>query len=177
MIISLSGKPGAGKSVVAKLLAQKLNFKHYSSGDFTRKIAEKKGITILKLAKLEETNKAIDKQVDEQQIELGKKEDNFVIDSRLGFHFIPHSKKIFLDANFEIRAKRILKDKKRKEDNPDIKKAKKNIKERENSEIKRYKTYYNIDLYNPSNYDLIIDTTKIDIEQTVSQIMDFLNKK
>ncbi len=176
MIITLGGKPGAGKSVVARLLAQKLKFRHYSSGDFTRKIAEQKGITILELAKLEEIDKSIDEQVDRQQIELGKNEDNFVIDSRLGFHFIPRAKKIFLDAALEVRAKRILNDKKRKEDNSSIDKAKENIRRREESETKRYKSYYNVSPYARKNYDLVIDTSESSPEKIVGQIVDFINK-
>jgi cytidylate kinase len=177
MIISLGGKPGAGKSVVARLLAQKLKFKHYSSGDFTREIAKQKGITVLELAKLEELDKSIDEQVDKQQAELGKKEDNFVIDSRLGFHFIPRARKIFLDADIKIRAKRILEAKRTSENNSDLNKAIENIKEREKSEEKRYMNYYNINLYKPSNYDLVIDTSNLNVKETVNQILEFLGKR
>ncbi len=176
MIISIGGKPGTGKSTIAKLLAKQLKYKHYSSGDFTRQIAEKRGISLLELARLEEIDKKIDEEVDRKQIELGKKQDNFVIDSRLGFHFIPNSKKIFLDAAIEIRAKRIFSDKKRKEDNKDVDTTKKNILKREKSEIKRYKSYYDINPYDKKHYDMIIDTSKLGAGQITAKIADFLTK-
>ena len=46
MIITISGIAGSGKSTVAKLLAKKLNCKHYSVGDFMRQIAKEKNIPL-----------------------------------------------------------------------------------------------------------------------------------
>ncbi len=171
MIIALGGKAGSGKSTIAKLLAKKLKFKHYSMGDFQREIAKQRNITILELGKLEEKDPSIDKEVDKLQINLGKNEDNFVIDSRLGFHFIPHAKKIFLDADLELRARRILNDKIRKEINKDIKDTIKKIKAREKSEITRYRKYYNVNPYNIKKYDLIVDASKPNPEDIVKDIL------
>ncbi|MEM4259591.1 MAG: nucleoside monophosphate kinase [Candidatus Pacearchaeota archaeon] len=176
MIITIGGKPGTGKSTIAKILAKKLNFKHYSTGDFCRKIAEEKGITLLELSEIAEKDRAIDKELDIRQIELGKKEDNFVIDSRLGFYFIPHSKKIFLDADIETRARRILDDKQRNEKNKTLEQTKKNIKKREASEIKRYKNYYNINPYELKNYNIVIDTTNETAEEIANKIVSMLNE-
>jgi cytidylate kinase len=174
MIIALGGKAGSGKSVVAKLLAKKLKFKHYSMGDFQREIAKQRNISIFELSKLEEKDPSIDKEVDNFQTSLGN-EDNFVIDSRLGFHFIPKAKKIFLDADFEVRARRILNDNTRKEDNKNLKKAKENIKQREKSEITRYKKYYNLNPYDKKNFDSIIDTTNSNPKAIVNKIISMLN--
>jgi predicted cytidylate kinase len=175
MIIALGGKAGSGKSTVAKLLAKKLNYRHYSMGDLQREIAKERNISIFKLGELEEKDPQIDKEVDNLQISLGNKEDNFVIDSRLGFHFIPKAKKIFLDANFEVRAIRILNDNARKEDNKNLEKAKENIKQREKSEILRYKKYYNLNPYDKKKYDIVIDTSDGKPKQIVKNILSSLN--
>lgn len=175
MKIVIGGKPGTGKSTIGKLLAKKLNYKHYSNGDLCRKIAEEKGISIMELTKLAEVDRSIDEMLDKRQKELGDKEDNFVIDSRIGFHFIKNSKSILLEANIEVRAKRILNDRIRKEKNANLEETKKNILEREKSELKRYKKYYNLDPYNPENYDFMIDTTSLTTEQTVAKIMQFVS--
>jgi predicted cytidylate kinase len=174
MIIALGGKAGSGKSTVAKLLAKKLNYRHYSMGDFQREIAKQRNLSIFELSKLEEKDPSIDKEVDNLQTSLGNK-DNFVIDSRLGFHFIPKAKKIFLDADFEVRARRILNDKARKENNKNLEKAKENIKQREASEIARYKKYYNLNPYNKKNFDNIIDTSNSNPEEIVNNILSSLN--
>ncbi len=177
MRITIAGSAGSGKSTASKLLAKKLGYKHYSMGDFQREIAEEKGISLLELSKLEEKDKSLDEEVDQRQIELGRKEDNFVIDSRLGFHFIPNSVKIFLDADFEERAKRILADKIRKEHNVNLKSTKEHMKTRKASEKKRYKEYYDLDPYDNSNYDLVVDTTSITSEEVVEKILEFVRNK
>ncbi|MBW2982554.1 cytidylate kinase family protein [Candidatus Woesearchaeota archaeon] len=177
MRITIGGTAGSGKSTVAKLLAKQLGYKHYSMGDFQREIAEERGISLLELGKLEEKDRSFDEEVDQRQIDLGRKEDDFVIDARLGFHFIPNSIKIFLDADFEERAKRILSDKIRKEHNVNMENTKKNMKTRKVSEQKRYKEYYNIDPYDKKHYDLVVDTTEISPEKAAEKILEFVKKK
>lgn len=178
MIITISGTAGSGKSTVGKLLAKGLNYKHYSMGDFQRQIAEEKGLSMIELGKLEEKDKSIDQEVDQKQKDLNK-EDNFVIDSRLGFHFIPNSLKIFLDADFEVRAKRIFNDdneNRKTEKIQSLEDIKEKMKEREASEIKRYKEYYNTNPYDKINYDLLIDSTDILPDAIVKKIVEFIEK-
>jgi len=171
MIITISGIAGSGKSTVAKLLAKKLNYNHYSIGDFMREIAKERNISLLELSKQAEEDKTIDKELDKKQIELGKTEDNFVIDSRLGFHFIKDSKKIFLDVNLNEAAKRILKEKRQHEQYKDIQESIEKIKKRIKSEDKRYRGYYNLHYHDRKNYDLVIDTTELKPEEIVDEIL------
>ena len=98
MIIAISGSPGSGKSTVGKLLASRLNFTHYSSGDLMRDMAEEQKVTLLELSKQAETDPTIDQEIDDRQIQLGINENDFVIDARLGYHFIKKSKKIYLTS-------------------------------------------------------------------------------
>ena len=175
MIITISGIAGSGKSTVAKLLAKKLNYKHYSIGDFMRELAKERNTTLLELSKQAEKDQSIDKELDKKQTELGKTQDNFVIDSRLGFHFIKNSKKIFLEVQLNEAAKRILKEKRQHEQYKDIQESIEKIKTRISSEDKRYRGYYNIDYHNKNNYDLVIDTTNIKPEEVVEKIIKTIN--
>ena len=178
MIITISGALGSGKSTVAKILVQKFNLKHYSTGDFMREIAAKRGITLLELSKLAETDRSIDKELDNYQIQLGKYEDNFIIDARLGWHFIPNSIKIFLDVTDEEAAKRIFKEGRTDEKyNTDLNATLENIKNRRASEIKRYLDYYNLNYYDHNNYDLVVDTTEIPAEEVAEKIIKFIEEK
>ena len=52
MKLTLSGKPGSGKSVVADILAEKLNLKRYSVGNYRREMAKKRGMTLAEFNKL-----------------------------------------------------------------------------------------------------------------------------
>ena len=108
MIITISGMPGSGKSTIAKILAQKLGYKHYSIGDLRGKMALDRHLTIDELNELGKREGWTDREPDEYQKKLGHEEDNFVIDSRLGFYFIPHSFKLFLTVDPEVAAERIF---------------------------------------------------------------------
>jgi len=172
MIITLSGKPGSGKSTVAKLLAKKLDLDHHSLGDFMRQLAKERNVSLIELSKQAETDKSIDEEIDNKQREIGKNKNNFVIDSRLATLFIPQAThKIFLDAQINIRAARILKDKREEENALDLQETIKNTQRREVSEIRRYREYYNYNPYNTSQFNILIDTSHITAEEVVEHIL------
>ncbi len=176
MIITIGGAPGSGKSTVAKEVANRLGMKHYSMGDFQREIAEEKGLTLAELNELEEQDKSIDIEVDKRQKRLGEREDNFVIDSRLGFHFIPKSIKIFLDVDLEVGAQRILNQGRNDEEAFTRQDMVNKLAERIKSEMKRYKEYYNVNHYDKSNYDYVIDTTNLTIEEEIQEVLKAVKK-
>lgn len=178
MRITISGKAGTGKSTVAKLLAHKLNLKHYSIGDLMRVMAKEKGITLLELNTLAETDNSIDIELDDKLKELGQTKNNFVVDGRLTAFFIPHADvKVFLEADDEERAKRIMKDNREHEKSSYLDEAIKNIRKREESEQKRYQKYYGVNYLDRKLYDLFIDTTKLTPNQVVDKIVEFVKSK
>lgn len=174
MIITISGAPGSGKSTIAKMLAKKFKLKHYSMGDLRGDIALKHGMTIDELNKLGEEKKWTDEETDKTQIKLSKK-DNFVIDGRLSWYFIPNSIKIFLDVNLREGAKRIFKCRR-----PDEKEYKnindvlKGIKNRIRSDKKRYKKYYNVNPYVKKHYDFWLDSTKLTKKEVLKKLTTFI---
>ncbi|MBI4149228.1 cytidylate kinase family protein [Candidatus Woesearchaeota archaeon] len=179
MIITLSGTPGSGKSTVAKLLARRLELKHYSVGDLRGKMALEKGMTIDELNALGEKESWTDQDADEYQRKLGKSEDNFIIDGRLSWHFIPHSFKVFLNVDKKEGAKRIFRAVKRP-DEKEYKSAAEVLKEAQKriaSDKKRYKKYYGINPYLKRHYDLWIDTTRIPSEKVAEKIVENLKRK
>ncbi len=175
MIITISGTAGAGKSTVAKEVAKRLDLKHYSNGDFMREIAQKKGVTVLELNKIAETDKSIDKELDDRLVKLGKEENNFVIDSRLGFHFIPSSFKVFLDAGIHERATRVFGDQRGTEDNITLHDTKDKMIEREKSESVRYSQLYGVNHLDYDNYDLVVDTTHMTVKEVVEKVLGKIN--
>ena len=171
MRITISGTPGSGKSTVAKLLAKKLGYKHYSVGDYRRDRAKKQNMTLNEYNKLGESKDFTDIEADNWQKGLGK-EDNFVIDSRLGYYFIPDSVKIFLDVDEKVGAKRIFKEKRSRERFSDEKEALQSLKKRQESDKKRYKKYYGINPFKKEHYDLVIDTS----DKSIDQVLDIIVK-
>lgn len=183
MIITISGVPGSGKSTVARLVAKKLGFRHYSAGDFMREIAEKRGMSLLELGKAAEKDRSIDRELDERTVQLGKREDDFVMDSRLAYHFIPGSFKVFLEVDATEAAKRVFGDIEKKREGRKVEKESTTlaatlaaIKKRRKSEELRYKKYYNLNPYDEKQYDLVIDTTKATPEKVVERVVAAVKK-
>lgn len=177
MKITISGNAGSGKSTIAKLLAEKLHFTHESTGDFFRQLAQERNLTLMQLTKESEKSPDIDKAVDAMSAEFGKTHDDFVMDSRLAFHFIPDSIKIFLDVHPSTAAERIFKDPQQSravEKNTTLEQVQEDIQKRKESEIKRYKELYNLDHTDPEHFDLLIDTTEETPEKILDIIINFL---
>jgi cytidylate kinase len=179
MIITISGLPGSGKTTVGKILAKKLGFRFYSIGDLRGRMAMERGLTIDQLNELGMKEDWTDKEVDEYQKELGKKEDGFVIESRLGFYFIPKSVKIFLEVDPGKAAERIFRDQrpdeKSKETAAEILES---MKKRIQSDKTRYQKYYGIgNFMDRAHYDIVIDTTELTIKQVADKILKTLGEQ
>ncbi len=143
-----------------------------------RSIALDRGMTILKLNKMAETEKAIDLELDSRLKKLGKTKDNFVVDGRLAAFFIPNAEaRIFLETDNRVRAERILKEQREHERSKTLKETIANIKKRENSEKKRYQKYYGVNYLDKKLYNCVLDTTKLTPEQCVDKILIFINRK
>jgi len=176
MIVSISGLPGSGKSTASKMLAEKLGFERISAGSVQRHIAEQKGVSIMELLKQEEVDSSIDEEVDNYVADLGRKKDNFVIEGRTAFHFIPDSLKVFIKVNLDEGAKRIFKDL-GKEERSEEEKAnsvgnlRKVLDQRVEIDKGRYLKYYGVDYTDPTNYDLVVDSTDLTPEEVVDKIM------
>jgi len=176
MILTLTGVPGAGKSTIAAMLSKKLNMPWYSIGDLRGKMADEKGITIDELNTIGETQPFSDNEVDAYQEKLGREQDNFILDGRLSWHFVPQSFKIFLDVDEDEAANRIFEASKqglRKDEKPyqSAQEVKESVHARLASDQKRYKQYYDVDYLDRSNYDLVIDTTTMTPDKIVEQIL------
>ncbi|MCU0679689.1 MAG: cytidylate kinase family protein [Planctomycetes bacterium] len=186
MIISISGSHGSGKSTLAQQLAEALKWPRYYMGGLRREAAKKRGLTLAEYNKLGETDPTTDLEVDKYQEELGKKEDNFIIEGRTSWYFIPHSLKIYLDVSPEVGAKRILKETKdtknnnlrKNEDNnlKTIEEIQKSLKTRYKSDRLRYKKYFNIDVYNKKHYDFVLDTSNLNKRQVFNKIYQFVKQ-
>jgi cytidylate kinase len=182
MIISFGGNAGSGKSTIAQMLADKLGWPRYYIGGLRREKARERGLTLAEYNKLGETDPATDFEVDEYQKELAGKEDNFVIEGRTSWYFIPQSLKIFLTVDERVGAERILAE--LKQANNRNEKSVETIeemiainRERKESDERRYrKFYHDIEVYDPKNFDFVVDTTDLTPEQVFSIIYDHVQE-
>lgn len=158
--ITITGSLGSGKSVVSSILKEHLNFEVESIGSLLRKMAQNYGMTTNDFNKYMETHPEFDHELDNFVKKAGQNPNPKIFDSRLAWHFIPQSFKVYLYVKDEIAAERVYKDGRRiNEKYENIETALYNIIQRRRSEVHRFKAQYNIDLENFSNYDLIVDTS------------------
>lgn len=159
MNLSLTGNLGSGKSSLGKELIAR-GFEIVSSGDIFRGLAAEKGVSIVEMNKIAETDKSIDKMVDDRTIALGKSKDHTIFDSRMGWHFVPDSFKVFVMVDLQEAGKRVYQDSLRKaETYADVQDAMKALYTRQSLEKERYGQLYGVNYYDLNNYDLVIDST------------------
>jgi len=172
MKITISGTPGSGKSVIAKRLAKELGYNYYDVGTIRREIAREHNISLEELNRLGESEDWTDKKADAVAAHIGKTQDNFIFVGRLAYHFIPDSMKIYLQCDLEIGAERIHADKRDTEGYISIEHAVEKLKKRVASDVLRYRKYYGIDHADTSQYDVVIDSSQLSIEEVMQQVRD-----
>ena len=174
-IVTIIGLPGSGKSSTARGVALQLNYEHFSSGDLFRKMAAQRGISVEELNFTAEKQKEIDLEVDELLVKMGKERDNFVIDSRTAFHWMPDSFKVFLDLDPKTAAERtflqIQQEGRASQAGSSLEEVYENTLRRTASEMKRYKSLYGIDFTDKSQFDLMVDTKKYNLKEVIEIVV------
>jgi CMP/dCMP kinase len=165
MIITISGAPGTGTSTLARSLSQELKLRWVNSGDLFRKIAAEKNISVREMNRQAEKGPEIDYLIDDAQKALVK-EGGGIFEGRLSGHLLPADLKVLLKAELRTRAERIAKREAKLTGD-----AMHETRIREESEGRRYKMYYNIDICDFSAYDLVLDSGKFDEAATLAIVL------
>lgn len=175
MIITISGKPGSGKSTVARLLAKRLNVPHFSAGGFMRDIARQRRLDVTELARRAESDLSINALVDERTIELSHHALSFVMDGRMAWRFIPSGVKVLLVVS-EKEASRRLREREPKRFKS-LAAALAEVRARTSCERAQFKAQYGVDFLAKKNYDVVIDTTERSAEDVVALILEKMKSK
>jgi predicted cytidylate kinase len=174
--ITLSGTLGSGKSTVGKELARRLGVRYVSTGQIFRQLGHISNLDALQTNLEAEANRALDDQVDDKVRELNKTTPDFVIDSRMAWHFVEAALRVFLSVTPETAAQRIMSDRSRAtEQYASIEAALNGLRARRDSELRRYRRLYNVDIEDASNYDISIITDNADVADVVDLILRRVN--
>lgn len=167
--IAISGDPGSGKTTFAREVAKQTGYELITTGNIFRKLAQEKGVSITELNKMAETQKEIDYKVDHFLQGLNVQPGDYVLDSRMAWHFVKGAFKIRLTVKPEVAVDRVFSDDaEMREKYKSLEEAKNEIRARRDSEIKRYRDLYDVDIGDPENFDLLIDTSEKSLEETMS---------
>jgi len=173
MRITISGPAGSGKTTVCNKLSSVLSLDAVVFGNIFRDIAAERGMSLTELSELAENDRAIDEMIDSRIVQIARERDDIILESRLAAYMLNRNGipafRIYLDASPDVRIKRIG-----TRENETMEQALKVTAERQASEERRYKMYYNIDINDTSVYDLIINTDDIDPDQVIQRILEAL---
>lgn len=172
MKITLCGLPGTGKGTLGKAFALKHSLDFISAGDIFRSWADEEVLSLADFEKKATKDLQFDQKLDSRVKTYGKANDNFLFDGRLAWHFVPDSIKIKLACDLDVRIRRVA-----SRDGISYDEARHLSLERDEIIAKRYNTLYGIEDYiNDNNFDLVIDTTSLSVEEEIEQLEIFLTK-
>lgn len=162
MHITLTGNLGSGKSTICKILESEYKYEIYSTGKVQRKLAEDLGISVLEMNQLMCKDHKFDNMIDDTTAKISRenKDKAIVFDSRLAWNFVETSFKVFLSVSLNVAAERVYGDNRGNvETYSSVTEAKQQLKLRAETENCRYKDIYNLEYFNFSNYNLVLDST------------------
>jgi cytidylate kinase len=114
----------------------------------------------------------VDYKMDKRTLKYAM-EGNVVLDARLSGWVAGDwtDVKIFFECPLEVRAKRVA-----KRDNISVEQAKKNLKRRDEQDHEKYQKLYNIDSFDTSIYNTIINNEKLKKEETKNIAVEIVKK-
>lgn len=175
MRITISGPPGSGKTTACNKLSERLGVKAVVFGEFFRKLAKDKNMTLAEFGALAEKDPSIDKSIDDMILDVARNNKDIILESRLAAYMLVKNNipafKVYLYASLETRLKRVG-----IRDEEVIEEVRKHTIERQSSEAKRYKMYYDIDIEDKSVYDLTLNTDDLDPDQVVEKILEAIGE-
>lgn len=177
--IAISGKPGAGRTTLfnkLKNVLKPLGWKFFSGGEFSRQYAIDH--KLYDPHNPEHHNASIytdevDLKIDVEMRKKLEKEDHFVVESWIaGYNMkgLQGVLKVLLICDDALRIDRVV-----NRDNLTVDNAKKNIHERESTNLTKWKRMYGVtDFWDPKYYDLVIDTYSVSAQETLDKVLEKL---
>ena len=176
-IISIAGDLSSGKTTVTKLMQETLGYEIYRNGEYFRKLAAEKGMSVTEFNVYVKEHPEIDRQIEQSAKEYAAEHENLIIDARLGWYAVPESFKIYLRVDINEAAKRAFGDPNRKktENFATVEEQKVDMIKRFNLENERYFNLYGVHKEDMANYDFVLDTTNLTPEQVNQKIVEAYN--
>lgn len=167
--IVVAGDVGTGTTTLAKSLSEKLGWKYIAAGDFFRAYALEHNLELWNKAAVPDE---IEKEIDTGLINKLKKESGWVVDSHYAGWFVRDRKDIF---KILLTCERHVATRRMQEREHTHTETAEEIEKRRAGLYAKFKKLYSEENYeDPSFFDLVIDTTKVSAEETLTQVLKSL---
>lgn len=173
--ISLQGDLWAGKSKVARLFQKQTGIERISGGTFIRDQAIEKGISTAAMAELAKSDPRYDIEADTIQVKTWEGNVPAIVDGRVWPITIPHSLKVLMIVDPEVAAQRIYDE--YVSGGRQWEAAYNSVTDvlianqaRKQSDEERYLQIYGLRVSDTRLYDMVIDTTHMQVDEVVEAI-------
>jgi len=154
MRLTIGGPPGSGTTTIAGMIAKGFCLEHIYAGMIFREMAKERGLSLEEFSLIAERDGCFDNTVDKKLAEGAK--ENTITEGRMAAFVVEAPDiKIWLDAPLETRVSRIS-----DREGRSVEKIREMTVKRQDSETQRYESYYGVDIYDLSQYDIVINTEK-----------------
>lgn len=160
---------------MARIISDQTGAEIVGSGSIARQIAAEKNLTVTQLFESVDSLE-IDRMIDDTTREKGKENTPLIVDSRLAWHFIPDSRKLFLTVDPQIAAQRIFDDNRSTEINNSVEETKQNNSVRTKNDQERFKKLYSVDFLDWANFDMIVDSSYVSPEFLAEFVLNHFEK-
>jgi len=169
--VAVSGTPGSGKTTYARFIARRYGLSYVSNGMLFREMARERGIPFLEFHKLAERDESIDLEVDRRALEAAKR-GCVVVEGHLAAWVLRGvvDVVILIDAPLEVRARRVA-----ERDGKSLEEALRELREREESNARRARRYYNVDIRDYRVADLYVRSYPLGVRDVECVIASFLD--
>jgi cytidylate kinase len=116
-------------------------------------------------------DRAVDDEIDAYLKRLRDSDVSILLDSRMAWHFLPNSLKVYLIVDPYVAAKRIWEAGRAEERYASVEEALAANMQRQNYEKERFNNLYQVTCDNWRNYDLVLDTTTADPQAIADTIL------
>ncbi len=175
MIITLGGNIGAGKTTLATALAKRLGYEELYVGGLFRAAAAERSMGIEEFYASLENNPALERGIDQRQVDLMKTKDNLVIQGRISWFLAKQSPfriiNIFLAVDPRIGAERKIKE--GVYPGKTVEQVLAIHQQRENDELIHYQKLYEIkNFLDPAHYDFVLDTSRLSEVEVLEKVLE-----
>lgn len=166
--IAISGDIGTGKSTLARLLAQKLNWDYISAGNYFREWYASQGMDVSKVYGIPEEE---DRKMEADFKKEMQEKTNTIFESRLAGWLAkdyPETLKVLCVVDESEAYRRVA-----KRDSISLEEAQRLSKQRAQDLVDKFNKLYGVsDYLDPKYFDLVIDTTNLNPDQVLEKVLE-----